>query len=78
MKHYILSMGCVDGSDLQVRSYAPEDLLTWLKKCDHEGSSWSAVWHEMGEDMGITVVEETVDFTEQLKEAYAISLSREV
>jgi hypothetical protein len=66
--HYILSMGCVDGSSVQVRSFSIDGLAGWLCTLDHEGSSWGAVMHEM--DDANTKVLSTRDVTDDVTAAY--------
>lgn len=66
MNHYILSMGCVDGSSVQGAFHTREDLLRWLKRLDHEGSSWSVVVHDMDGD----IVMETHDITDEIRKEY--------
>lgn len=66
MTRYILSMGCVSGDDIQIAIHEREHIVPWLKKIDHEGSSWTVVAHDMDGD----IIMETTDITDQIMEEY--------
>ena len=58
-KYYILTMSCVSGDNVQCQIFRYQDIFNWLKKLDHEGSSWDceAVFEDHNEDITNLIIE---------------------
>lgn len=62
---YVLSMSCVSGDNVQVSIHRREDIFRWLRKLDHEGSSWAVHHHDLE-----TALSSVEDITEEIEGEY--------
>ncbi len=66
---YVLRMSFVNGDQLQIALHRREDILRWLRQCDHEGSSWSVI--RIGGFVGSHTHSTPLDITDEIAAEYA-------